>query len=429
MQGLLLERCELGSGQLRKLRICINFHNACLELHDAPQDAAGSVNKCLRTINTLAEAVVALEGRPGAAGGSPLKSARRGGGDGSVPQSPAKAPLPSGLDSVRHGIVLIQSCSAAHLREGMALLSAAAGSPQLAASAVIMGGLEALVSAAATVLPCPTIGMAELHMLLSQALGGLLDAAPPSAHAAARTATVVGAVLAKNCANPLLLARLLVTLLQRPGMRLEAVHQGLASAISAAYIRLVPNLEAAAATLLAAHAQALAGEGDRGEQRQQQQQSDECQQLGQPRAAAAPAEDVPPTPAAAAQPGLGTAHNGAFGSPQVLLADTPAPGGRRAARAAMVVSPPPADRSPAALPAVRARSPGAVKPLAAAAIYGREGYVRHIVSTFNAIKAGAEQQEQQRCGSPTKAGGVLTRQDSNTGAWSPPKVRGVGHSR
>lgn len=191
---------------------------------------------------------MALEGRPGAMplSGSPLKLNMRR----SSAQSPAKAPLPRGLDSIRQGITLIQSCTATHIRDGVALLSASSGSAQLSSSAIIMGALEALISAAASILPSSQIGMTELHSILSQALVALLDGAPASSHAAARAVTVIGAVLQKHCASQLLLSRVLATLLQRADIRLEAIRQQLSSSICNVYLQLIPDVDAAAQALL-----------------------------------------------------------------------------------------------------------------------------------------------------------------------------------
>ncbi len=437
MQGLLLERHDPGSGQVTKLKISVNFHNACLELHDPTPDAT-TVNKCLRTINSLGEAVVALEGRPGAGPllASPVKPAVRGG---AAVQSPAKPPLPSGLDSVRHGIALIQACSAVHLREGVALLSTATGSAQLAASAVIMGALEALVSAAASVLPSPVMGMAELHSLLSTALGGLLDAAPPSSHAAARTVTVVGAVLQKNCANPMLLCKLLAALLQRPGVRLEAMHQGLASAISTAYQRLVPGLDTEAQALLASSRLEGAGAGNSPGPEGRQPQATGG---GAPAAAGAAVAETTASktsaapgkastawaiaskgavaaaaPAAGGKRGRAAAAGSAFGSPQVLLVEAPAPAPvpHRAGRHGLAVAAKPLP----VLTAVRTRAPAVAPPPEVP--FGKPGFVAHMVSTFNASKVEADQSP---CGSPmAKLGGVLTKLDGN--ASPPPKVCGL----
>ncbi|GAB4821632.1 hypothetical protein N2152v2_008678 [Parachlorella kessleri] len=399
-EGLLLERWDAASGQRAQLKVSINFQNACLELHDASPDAAsGASCGCLRTINTLAEAVVALEGRPGAgpASASPVKRASTRG----ATLSPAKPPLPSGLDS-------------------------------LASSAIIMGGIEALVSAAASVVPSAVMGMSELHALLSQALGTLLDVAPASSHAAARAVTVAGAVLNKNCANPTLLCRVLAAMLQRPAVRLEAMHQGLATAISAAYMRLAPGLEQEAQALLA-EVQSKAGQvtapyddstsGTTGPGAQLQAAISNSLRLPDslpPAPAAPPAPSVQLSVTSAGswgQPGLASrpasrsaASGAAFGSPQVLLVDAPTPAAgpqRHGVRGVALVAKP-----AAASPALKLRAGLALQPVAQPA-YGRDGYVAHMVSTFNAGKLD-EQPELVPVGSPpARAGSALDGRNSS----------------
>lgn len=164
-------------------------------------------------------------------------------GSPAVLQSPAKPPLPAshGVDALRLSVGLVQACSSAKLREGLAMLSAAAGSQQASASAVALGALEALVTAAATVLPSASMGLAELQPSLTVAVTSLLDAAPPASCAAGRLASILAAVLQQSCANPLLLCHLLVALLQRADVRAEAMRQGLAGPIADMYARLSPD--------------------------------------------------------------------------------------------------------------------------------------------------------------------------------------------
>jgi hypothetical protein len=82
------------------------------------------------------------------------------------------------------------------------------------------------------------MGMAELQPSLLVAVTSLLDAAPASAFAAGRLVSILGAVLQQSCANPLLLCRLLATLVQRVDVRAEAMRQGLAGTIAGMFTRL-----------------------------------------------------------------------------------------------------------------------------------------------------------------------------------------------
>lgn len=257
LQGVLLER--LGEdGEVQRLAIAISFAHACLVLRPGASAAGaavpGSSSNCMRSVNSLGEALAVLHREVGRLGpsltASPAKAAR--GGSAPPFQSPAKPPLPAshGVEALRLAVGLVQACSSTQLREGLAILSAAAGSSQACAAAVALGTLEALVTAAATVLPSATMGMAELEPSLTVAVTSLLDAAPPASMAASRLVSILAAVLQQKCANPLLLCRLLATLLQRADVRAEAMQQGLAGPIADLYFRLSREAEAAAAELL-----------------------------------------------------------------------------------------------------------------------------------------------------------------------------------
>ena len=250
--GVLLEGL-MTDGETR-LSISINWNHACLELHSTScSSGSGSgsgstgASTCLRTVNCLEEALMTLRGEagPAPAGLSPLKpsgSSQHG--------SPSKPPLrpASGLESLQMGVELVQACTCAQLREGVALLSAAAGSTQLTTACLNLGAVEALVTAAATVVPSSMMGTTELLTSLVLALTALLESASPGTYAAGRLISILAAALAQACANPLLLCQLMVALLQRPDVRAEAMRHGLASAIADMYLRKSTSLEAAMRT-------------------------------------------------------------------------------------------------------------------------------------------------------------------------------------
>lgn len=263
VQGVLLERLS-EDGDARCLAIAIDFEHACLVLQPGGSSLGAATpatgpGDCLRSVNSLDEALAVLHRETGRLGpsltASPIKQPGSGSvapGSPAVLQSPAKPPLPAshGVDALRLAVDLVQACSSAKLREGLAILSAAAGSPQASAAAVAFGALEALVTAAATVLPSLSMGLAELQPSLTVAVTSLLDAAPPASYAAGRLASILAAVLQQSCANPLLLCHLLVALLQRADVRTEAMLQGLASPIADMYARLSPEAAAAAGLAL-----------------------------------------------------------------------------------------------------------------------------------------------------------------------------------
>jgi hypothetical protein len=264
LQGVLLERPDSGGGgEARQLTIAVDFAHACLVLRDSTAAAACSSPDCLRTVNCLAEALAVLHhetGRlgPPSATASPIKAAAAAAA-GHVFQSPAKPPLPAamGPGALRLAVGLVQECGSAQLREGLAILSSAAGNPAMSAAAIAQGAMEALITAAATVLPSPMMGMAELLPSIAVAVTSLLDAAPPAAYAAGRLVSILAAVLQQSCANPLLLCRLLVAVLERADVQAEAMRQGLAAPLADVYARMSPGAEAAAAELLPGHSGAL----------------------------------------------------------------------------------------------------------------------------------------------------------------------------
>lgn len=255
LQGVLLERLN-SDGGAEQLTIAVDFGHACLVLRDA-RAAGGAEPHCLRSVNSLAEALAVLHHETGRLGpsltASPVKLAGRLGSSAGSPgfPSPAKPPLPAahGTEALRLAVQLVQACDGAQLREGLAILSAASDSGHLCAAAIGFGALEALVTAGATVLPSSSMGMSELQPSITVAVTSLLDAAPPGAYAAGRLVSILMAVLQQSCANPMLLCRLLVALLQRADVRAEAMRQGLASIVADVYIRMSPTAQAAAAEL------------------------------------------------------------------------------------------------------------------------------------------------------------------------------------
>lgn len=286
LQGVLLER--LGeAGEVRQLTIAADFAHACLVLRAGQATACATPNRCLRAVNSLEEALAVLHREAGRLGPSLSASPAKQSGvssSASSParqpafQSPAKPPLPvaaNRTEALRLAVGLVQQCSSAQLREGLAILSAAAGDSQLCAAALSFGAMEALATAAATVLPSPSMGMSELQPSLTVAVTSLLDAAPAVAYAPGRLVSILAVLLQQSCANPLLLCRLLVALLQRPDVRSEAMQQGLATTIADVYMRLSPAAVAAAAELLPHScrqgAKESAAEGSSSAPQQQQQ--------------------------------------------------------------------------------------------------------------------------------------------------------------
>jgi hypothetical protein len=251
---LLLERHDPQSGVTSKLRVSINLLHSCLELQEPAAAAAGGAaagGRCLRTVNSLDEALAALHGRNSQLLASPRASPARG--SAAAFQSPSKPPRRAarGADLAREGAALLHACSSAQLREGATLVqAAAAATPPAAGACVELGALESLVTAAAAVLPSSIMGTTEQLTLLALTVSSVLDAAPPSAGGAARVVAALAAALRGSCANPLLLGKLLVALLQRPDVRVEAMAQDLASTISDAYLRRSPLLEPLARALL-----------------------------------------------------------------------------------------------------------------------------------------------------------------------------------
>lgn len=256
LQGVLLERAEEG-GNVQRLTIAVDLAHACLVL----RGAQGTTPDCLRSVNSLAEALAVLHRETGRLGPSLTASPAKQGGVASASSSPvrpplaaspAKPPLPAahGADALRLAVGLVQQCSSAQLREGLAILSVAAGSAHLCAAAITLGALEALVMAAATVVPSASMGMSELQPSLTVAVASLLDTAPPASFGAGRLVAILAALLQQSCANPLLLCRLLVALMQRADVRAEAMRQGLASTLADVYVRMSPQAAAAAAELL-----------------------------------------------------------------------------------------------------------------------------------------------------------------------------------
>ena len=247
-KGLIVEwRGDNCDASLKTLLLAINLSHACLELRDPSNSSSVG---CLRSVNSIAEALFALKGQAGqlapSPAVSPTKSAQM------HFQSPAKAPLYSmkGVSAVREGIALVKACSSTQMREGAALLQAAAGDATTALKAVELGAMEALVAATATLLPGTAMGMTELLTLNTLTLTNLLDAVQPHSAGASRVVSALGKTLSKSCANPLLLCKVLVALLQRVDIRSEAMRQGLSSAICDVYLRKSPLVEATARALL-----------------------------------------------------------------------------------------------------------------------------------------------------------------------------------
>ena len=262
--GLLLELHCAQTGITARARVTINFRLACLELQtleagaaDSPTGSGGYPSSiCLRTLHSLEEAVAALHVNTERLAASPSitpKSSSGGLRSLLTFQSPAKPPRRSSrvMDLVQEGVALVEGCSSAQIREGATMLQTAAAAPGGAVAGIEAGAMEALVSAASTVLPSTIMGTTEQLTLLALTIAALLDGdIVPEGGGAARLVTALAHGLQMACANPVLLCKLLVALLQRPDVRLEAMQQQLWSTISATYLRKSPLLEPLAAALL-----------------------------------------------------------------------------------------------------------------------------------------------------------------------------------
>jgi len=265
--GLLLELHSIQTGSTSRGRVAINFRSACLELQTV--DASGeeitpaSASRCLRTLNSLDEAVAALqmqttqelEAIPPSSRTSPSKVVPSDMRTTLAFQSPSKPPRRASRvkDLVKEGVSLVQACSSAQLREGATMLQTAAVSKGGAASAIDGGAMEALVAAASTILPSTIMGTTEQLTVLALTIAALLDGDSSGAGKGQGVIRLVASLatgLETACANPILLCKLLVALLQRPDVRLEAIQQGLWTTVSSTYLRKSPLLEPLAAALL-----------------------------------------------------------------------------------------------------------------------------------------------------------------------------------
>lgn len=253
-----------------QLLISINLDHACLELEDLDRyEEEEQDNGCLRSINSLAEALSTLTGLAGRLAPSPFASPVKNSSSmqgneqhnsrqslrfkPSYFQSPAKPATKvtgRGVGAIQEGVEMIKGCSSSQLRDGAALLQGAIGHPGLAARAIEMGAGEALITAAATILPGVAMGMTEALTLVTLTITGLLDAASSAAGGVGRIVKALSVQLSQSCANPLLLCKLVVALLQRTDVRTEAMRQGLAGTICEVYLRKSPLLEATARALL-----------------------------------------------------------------------------------------------------------------------------------------------------------------------------------
>ncbi|KAL4536328.1 hypothetical protein Ndes2526A_g05859 [Nannochloris sp. 'desiccata'] len=274
--GLLLELHSVQTGITSRGRVAINFLSACLELQtvDASGDgiAPTSASRCLRTLNSLDEAVAALQMQttqefepvPPSSRMSPSKVAPSDMRTTLAFQSPSKPPRRASRvkDLVKEGVSLVQACSSAQLREGATMLQTAAVAKGGAASGIDAGAMEALVAAASTVLPSTIMGTTEQLTVLALTIAALLDgdsSAGGKGQGVIRLVASLATGLETACANPVLLCKLLVALLQRPDVRLEAIQQGLWTTVSSTYLRKSPLLEPLAAALLSPSVMSLAG--------------------------------------------------------------------------------------------------------------------------------------------------------------------------
>jgi serine/threonine protein kinase len=276
--GLLLELHNIETGITSRGRIAINFRSACLELQtvdDSDDDnASTSASRCLRTLNSLDEAIAALQmqAMQGSEAVAQVPSSRISPSK-FVPsdmrttlafQSPSKPPRRSSRvkDLVKEGVSLVQACSSAQLREGCTMLQTAAVAKGGAASGIDAGAMEALVAAASTILPSTIMGTTEQLTVLALTIAALLDGdscGNSKGQGAIRLVASLATGLETACANPVLLCKLLVALLQRPDVRLEAIQQGLSTTVSATYLRKSPLLEPLAAALLSPSVMSSAG--------------------------------------------------------------------------------------------------------------------------------------------------------------------------
>ncbi len=275
--GLLLELHNIETGITSRGRIAINFRSACLELQSVDASGEGntptSTSRCLRTLNSLDEAIAALQMQTNTQGYEPPSSTSRISPSKVVPsdmrstlafQSPSKPPRRASRvkDLVKEGVSLVQACSSAQLREGATMLQTAAVAKGGAASGIDAGAMEALVAAASTILPSTIMGTTEQLTVLALTIAALLDADSSGGGKGQGVIRLVASLatgLETACANPALLCKLLVALLQRPDVRLEAIQQGLWITISSTYLRKSPLLEPLAAALLSPSVMSSAG--------------------------------------------------------------------------------------------------------------------------------------------------------------------------
>jgi hypothetical protein len=276
--GLLLELHSAQTGVTSRGRVAINLRSACLELQTIDASGDGitptSASRCLRTLNSLDEAVTALQMQtmqeldqlP------PLLTSRISPSK-VVPsdmrttlafQSPSKPPRRTSRvkDLVKEGVCLVQACSSAQLREGATMLQTAAVAKGGAASGIDAGAMEALVAASSTILPSTIMGTTEQLTVLALTIAVLLDgdsSGGGKGQGVIRLVASLATGLETACANPVLLCKLLVALLQRPDVRLEAIQQGLWATISSTYSRKSPLLEPLAAALLSPSVMSSAG--------------------------------------------------------------------------------------------------------------------------------------------------------------------------
>lgn len=263
-EGLLLEVHCAQSSIIARGMVVINFRLACLELHTnetadgLPGTHQYGATKCLRTVHSLDEAVAALQVKskqiaPASPSSSPSKTPGSHSRSALPFHSPSKPPRRSNkvADLIREGVAMVQGCSSAQLREGATMLQSAAATPGGAIASIEGGAMEALVAAASTVLPSTIMGTAEQLTLLALTIAALLDGdSEQRGRGAARLVAALVSSLHTACANPVLLFKILLALLQRRDVRLEALRQGLWNTISAAYLRKTPLLEPLAAALL-----------------------------------------------------------------------------------------------------------------------------------------------------------------------------------
>lgn len=250
IQGLLFEGYCTAQRRIVRATIRIDFQHSCLKFQasvgeNEDDKETTDFDNCLRTVHTVDEVIAILLGHnigsiSTTCESSPVKPPSIH----AFFQSPAKAPhrVSSFAALARDGVALVQACNCSQLRDGAIMIQAAAVDSEGAAECIGRCALEALVTAAAVVLPTNIMGTTEQLSLLTLTIGSILDTAPQNLKAPSRTVNAIALVMRGNNANPLLFWKVVAALLQRPDVRMAAIQQEFSRDIADAYRRKSPLL-------------------------------------------------------------------------------------------------------------------------------------------------------------------------------------------